>query len=192
VEWVKLQPAFPLMVTDRRTPWNLFSADAWLRIPVWSTPLHRWRTNDDAGDPALHFGADSFAGEKNSVSLRAACDGPTFARLYATDGEKAVFSVRARAVYSRTTAFELAFIQDDGVAWGTVVPLTTDWRTIRIPLRDLHLFTQWDAGFAARAGSHLRLSRLQALNVCFGKWLFRDTANEAHAFEISAINVVAD
>ncbi len=189
VEWVPLQPAFSLTAADEHMPWHLFDAQDWARIPLWSAPLHRWCLVDDDGQPAIHLGVDSFGGAHDSVALRAACDGKSFSELYKTDGENAVFHVRARSVQPQTTGFELAFIQDDGVAWGTVVPLTDEWRTIRIPVRNLRLFTQWDATYAEKARPYLRLSKLQAINVCFGKWLFRETANEPHAFEIADIGV---
>jgi len=101
-----------------------------------------------------------------------------------------VLVVRARAAQPRTTAFELALIENDGVAWGTNIPLTAAWQTHRIPLRKLRLFTQWDRAMADRAGPHLRLSRLATINVCFGKWLYPQAADVPHAFEISTIAVV--
>jgi len=192
VEWVQLEPAFPLNVADGATPWSLFDTDAWLRAPLWAEPLKRWRVSDDEGRPALHLGADTFAGDHGSLSLRATCDGQTFARLWQTDGSNAVLHVRARAACPHTTAFELAFIENGGVPWGTDVHLTTEWQTLHIPLRDLRLFTQWDKAFAAQAGPHLRVSRLQSVNVCFGKWLFREWADEPHAIEIAEIGITAE
>lgn len=192
LEWVRLEKAFPLSAADGALPWGLFDLGAWLRAPVWSTPLRRWRVTDDRGHPAIHLGADTFAGGHDCVSLRVACDGKTFARLWQTDGERAVLHVRARATGPRTTAFELAFNESGGVAWGTVVALTDDWQTYRIPVTRLKLFTQWDKGMTKRAGPHLRLSRLESVNICFGRWLFPEAAAEPHAVEIAEIGVTAE
>jgi hypothetical protein len=189
LERVPLMPALRLEVIGDGGMWSLFDVKAWLRVPLWSVPLRRWGLSGDGGRQAVHLGADRFDGEHQSLSLRVPCDGKTFARLWQTDGENAILMVRARAAQPKTTAFELAFIEKDGVAWGTNVPLTPEWTTRRIPLTDLRLFTQWDKGMTAKAGPHLRLSRLETVNVCFGKWLYPQAAAEPHAFEISEIGI---
>jgi len=192
VEWIKLEPALPLMAADGTTPWSLFDLDAGMRAPDWSHKMRRGRITDEAGHPALHVGVPDFSGEHDSLSLRLACDGKTFANLWQTDGERAVLHIRARAASPHTTGFELALIESDGTPWGTVVPLTTAWQTIRIPVSKLHLFTQWGKEFAAQAGPHLRVSRLTTVNLCFGKWLFPKTANAPHAIEIADIGISAE
>ena len=189
LEWVPLAPALPLKAVDGATRWSLFDVQAWLQAVDWTQELRRWQIRDDEGRPAVHLGADGFAGERDSLSLRLPCDGKTFARLWRTEGENAVLHVRARAACPKTTAFELVLIEDGGASWGTVVPLTREWQTLRIPLGKLLLFKHWDKDMAARAGPHLRLSRLGAVNVCFGKWLFPAAAAEPHAIEIAEIGI---
>ena len=192
LEWVPLMPALPLKSVAGATRWDLFDAKAWLRAADWTHELRRWQIRDNEGQQAVHLGAERFDGERESVSLRVPCDGKTFARLWQTEGADAVLYVRARAACPRTTAFELALIESGGVAWGTVVPVTAEWQTHRIPIGKLRLFTQWDKGMAAQAGPHVRLSHLEALNVCFGKWLFPAAAAEPHAVEIAEIGVKLD
>jgi hypothetical protein len=192
LEWVRLERGFRLTATDGSTPWRLVDADAWLRVNVWPATTRRWRVSDDAGRPAVRLGVETFAGESDCVSARAACDGAAFARLWEADGARAVLQVRVRAASPHTTAFELALIEAGGVPWGTVVPLTTGWRTIRIPVGSLKLFTQWGKEYAALAGPHLRLSRLDQVNVCFGRWLFGENADKPHAVEIAEIGVTAE
>jgi hypothetical protein len=186
VDWVRLEPALPLAVVGGTTPWSLFDAAAWLRAPVWSDAFHRWRVTDDEGRSAVHIGVDGFGGARDCVSLRVPCDAPP---PEGSSGKGAVLLVRARAASPHTTAFELALIESGGVPWGTNVPLTTEWQTIRIPVSSLRLFTQWGSEYAALAGPHLRLSRLESVSVCFGKWLFKDAANEPHAVELAEIGV---
>ncbi|MDR2849374.1 MAG: hypothetical protein LBW77_02370, partial [Verrucomicrobiota bacterium] len=192
LEWVPLLPAYRINVIGDGDTWSLFDQKAWMRVPVWHAPLQRWELTDDEGRPAVHLGAkEGFDGEHASLSLRARCDGQTFARLWQTEGAGAVLVVRARAARPETTAFELAFVETGGAAWGMDVPLTPQWRTLRIPLNKLRLFTQWDKEMAAKAGPHLRLSQVDAVNVCFGKWLYPQTASARHAFEISEIGIEA-
>lgn len=192
VERVALEPALPLAVSDGTTPWSLFDVDACLRASDPTGALRRWRVTDEAGRAGIHLGVDSFSGDHDSAAVRVTCDGKGFAKLWQSDGERAVLHVRARAADPQTTGFELALIEADGVPWGTVVPLTTEWQTIRIPLGKLTLFSQWGKGYAERAGPHLRLSRLEAINICFGKWLFGATADKPHAVEIAEIGVTAE
>jgi len=187
VEWVRLEPALSLTVVDAATPWSLFDADSWLRAPVWFDAFHRWRVTDDRRHAAVHFGVESFGGEHDSVSLRVPCHAPPPAT---EDGARAVLHVRARAACPHTTSFELVLIESGGIPWGMTVPLTSEWQTIRIPVSSLKLFTQWGKEYAAQAGPHLRLSRLETVNVCFGKWLFKEAASEPHAIEIAEIGVV--
>ena len=190
VEWVRLEPALPLTAVDAATPWSLFDAEAWLRAPVWFDTFHRGRVTDGLGHTAVHLGVDSFGGAHESVSLRVPCIAPPPSGVpTADDGGRAVLRVRARAACPRTTAFELVLIESGGVPWGANVPLTAEWQTIRIPVGSLRLFTQWGKEYAALAGPHPRLSRLEAVSVCFGKWLFREAANEPHAIEIAEIGV---
>ena len=187
LEWVPLAPALPLTAVAGTTRWSLFDADAWERKKDGSHELRRWRVTDDRGAQAVHLGADRFDGDRDSVSLRISCDAKTYARLWQTEGRDAVVMVRARAAAPQTTGFELALIESGGVAWGTVVPLTAAWQTVRIPVGKLRLFTQWDKEMASKAGAHVRFSRLEKLSVCFGKWLYPGAAGEPHAFEISGI-----
>ncbi|MDD2600878.1 MAG: cellulase family glycosylhydrolase [Kiritimatiellae bacterium] len=189
LEWVAATPSLRLEAVAATGTWQLFDQAAWLRVPTWTLPLQRWPLRDDQGQAAVHLGAKSFDDEHSSLSLRAPCAASTFAKLWGTDGERSTLIIRARAAAPQTTGFELTFIEHDNVAWGTIVPLTTKWRNIQLPLNNLRLFTHWDQSMAARAGKQLRLSRLEAINLCFGRWLYQDAAAEPHAFEISAISI---
>lgn len=187
IDWVPLVPALPLTAVSGTTRWSLFDAKTWLQVPVWHAPLKRWTFRGREGQTAIHLGAARFDGERDSLSLQVSCDGKTYARLWQTDGADTVLFIRVRAAAPKTTGFELALIESGGAAWGTVVPLTAEWQTVRIPLAKLRLFTQWHKDMASYAGPHLRLSRLDKLNICFGKWLYPAAAGEPHAFEISGI-----
>ena len=191
LQWVELSPSFALTVAEGSTPWELVDVKALLRTVDWTHQMRRWQVWDCEGRQAAHLGTDGFSAERESVSLRMPCEGKAFAKLWQTDGQNAVLTVRARAACPKTTGFELALIESGDVAWGMVVPLTVEWRTIRIPGNTLKLFTQWDKTMTARAGKQVRLSRLETVNLCFGKWLFKDAAAEPHAFEIAGIGIAA-
>lgn len=187
---LRVEPAIPLTAVGASIPWSLFDVNAWLRTPIWSKPIKRWRVSDDRGRAAVHIGADGFDDDFQSLSLRGTCDGATFARLWPRDDAGETLYVYARSAMPDTTAFELALIEEDGVAWGTNVKLTPEWRTILIPVKSLRLFSHWDPQIAERAGEHLRLSRLKQVNLCFGRWLFPAVADRQHAVEISEIGIL--
>ena len=191
VEWVQFKSARPLTAAAESIPWSLFDAEDWLRISTWRKPIKRWRTFDDAGRAAIHMGVDGFSEELDSISLRGICDGKSFSELWKTEGSDAMLHICARAAAPETTAFELAFVESGSVAWGTNVKVTPEWQTIKIPLKKLRLFSHWYPDSVKTAGSHLRLSRLQKLNICFGRWLFPGKADQPHAVEISAIGLTA-
>ena len=191
VEWVQFQSVRPLTASAEFVPWSLFKVGDWLRMPTWSKPVKRWRTFDDAGRSAVHLGADGFNEQLDCISMRGTCDGATFSKLWQTEGADAMLHVCARGTTPETTAFELGFVESGGVAWGTVIKLTSEWQTVRIPVKELRFFSHWYPESVKSAGSHLRLSRLQKINVCFGRWLFPDKADQPHAIEISAIGITS-
>ncbi len=48
-------------------------------------------------------------------------------------GDRTTLRIRARALESSTTAVEIVLLERDGAAWGTNIPLTSEWQDIRIP-----------------------------------------------------------
>ncbi|MDA3925415.1 MAG: hypothetical protein PF904_12025 [Kiritimatiellae bacterium] len=189
VEWVQLRSAWQLVSVGGGIPWSIFDADEWLRSRLWNKKIQRWGTSDDQGRTAVHIGAEGFSDDFESLSMRGTCDGSTLANLWKGADEDAILYVCARAAAPATTSFELALMESGGVTWGTVVKLTPEWRTTRIPIKNLRLFTHWDPEAAQNAGPSLRLSRLQNVNVCFGSWLFPKKSDQPHAMEISAIGI---
>jgi len=189
VEWLQLRSAWPLVSVGGDIPWSIFDADEWLRSRLWNKKIERWGTFDDQGRVAVHIGAEGFSGDFESLTMRGTCDGATLADLWEGADEDVVLHICSRAAAPATTAFELALMESGGVVWGTVVKLTPEWRTTRIPIKELRLFSHWDPETAKNAGPYLRLSRLQNVNVCFGSWLFPEKADQPHAVEISAIGI---
>jgi len=97
--------------------------------------------------------------------------------------------VRARWVESRSSAVQVALIEQDGTPWGADVALTSEWRGVRVPLSKLRYLREWAIGPAGRgsAGDHVRLDRLAAVNLCFGAWLDPQHVSEPHTLEIEEI-----
>ncbi len=96
-----------------------------------------------------------------------------------------------RATQPQTDQMEIALIERDSAAWGTVVPITRQWQPIVVPLDRLRFFGHW-AHPQGRGGDQdgLRLDSLSAVNFCFGAWLYGDRARLPHGVEIQSASLV--
>ncbi|MCX7046188.1 MAG: cellulase family glycosylhydrolase [Candidatus Sumerlaeota bacterium] len=154
---------------------------------------HRSRlvTGMSAGRKALRIEVDKFSLPPSAVSFRCEADDQLEARRDDLSHRQTLL-VRARAATSATKAIEIVLIERDNSPWGTNVPLTTDWKDIRVPLSTLRYFTHWVNADDTRLGktpASLRPENLSAVNVCFGAWLFPGHTDEPHGIEIESITL---
>ena len=93
--------------------------------------------------------------------------------------------LRARAGEASTTKVEVVLVEEDGAAWGCVVPLTPEWQDARIPWETLRFFSHWTVPpNRGQKGDRFHPEHLAAVNFCFGAWLFPEQAGEPHAIEV--------
>lgn len=106
------------------------------------------------------------------------------------DGYKDIL-IKIRACEPITTAVEIVFQEADGTPWGVTPHLTTQWQTIRIPVKSLQLFTWWHITPAGRGGigDYCHLDRLSSIIINQGKWLYPQYADVSHAVEIASIQL---
>lgn len=110
--------------------------------------------------------------------------------------------LRARAGKPDTTSFAINLIETDGTAWAAIVPLTANWRQIRIPLAELKLVKSamipqgwpevnpyWQPTPAGRGGKKdkLKIDNLQAVQITFGARLMPERVDRPHAIEVESI-----
>jgi len=97
----------------------------------------------------------------------------------------------ARGGQPNTTAVEIVLLEEDGTPWGINLPLTTEWRQTRLALGDLKHWSHWKTGARNRGGEGDRLDpgRLDAVNLCFGAWLYGEHRDEAHIVDIELIGL---
>lgn len=102
--------------------------------------------------------------------------------------------ITARALQPQTNACEIVFIERDGLPWGRKrIPLTTQWQDITIPIGELDLFSHWNKHYKPRRpGDHLNPANIGAIAITFGKFLYGDTFDMPHAFEIKSIRAKFD
>ncbi|MBC7288715.1 MAG: hypothetical protein H5T86_11895 [Armatimonadetes bacterium] len=198
---ITLKPAGPrrirLFAADGVLP--LVAADGVAEASGWQGPRVpgiSLTAGAAPGRKAVRLTGGPFGPEPDCVSIRYWLGGAftprqveQWRRILRTCDEAVV---SARAGQPHTTAVEIVFIEEDGAPWGTVVDLTDEWRTARIPLSKLKFFSHWGSAPEGRGGPGdcLRPENLSAVNICFGAWLFPDHREELHAVEIEAIGLL--
>jgi hypothetical protein len=96
--------------------------------------------------------------------------------------------LRVRAGEPGTSAVEVVLLEADGAPWGCNVPLTGSWQEVTVPCDRFRYFSHWQApAERGRPGDRLQPVRLEAINFCFGAWLFPERAAERHAVEIEGV-----
>ena len=144
----------------------------------------------EPGRRATRLGVVAFGPEPSAASFRNEVSEELDPRREDLAGRRTL-CLRVRSRETATTAAEVVLIERDGAAWGTNVPLATDWREVRVPLGSLRCFAHWEGVPAGRGGrdDRLRPDNLAAVNVCFGAWLYPGHAAEPHTIEIERITI---
>lgn len=97
--------------------------------------------------------------------------------------------VRVRATTPETTAFELRLRFQKGRIWGTHVPLSTEWREVRLPYDKLHYFSHYANMPKLEPGETPDARLLEGVDLLFGRWLCTDTVDRAHGFEVEYVRI---
>ena len=138
---------------------------------------------------ALEAGPNAFAGKPDCRSWRFPVSRKAIARKFPQAGAGKELVVRARATCPDTKAVEVTLIHADGKVWGIQLPLGPEWRDIRVPLPELHYFKHWGGVPPLEPGDAPDARRLQAIGLCYGKWLCQSTLDREHGFEISSVRI---
>lgn len=102
-----------------------------------------------------------------------------------------ILHLRARAGEPATRAIEVVLSEADGTPWGATPEISTEWQDIRIPLRDLRFFAHWNSAPENRgdANDACRVGNLAMLRTTYGAWLYPDTVDEPHSFEVEFVRL---
>jgi hypothetical protein len=141
----------------------------------------------DSGTRAARISVDSFGPPPASVSCRMPV--PLHVREWIDPGSCTAVVLTARSGQAATDCVELVLLERDGAPWGVNrVPLSRDWARVRIPLSAFRFFDHWHHP-PGRGGPRDRLDvrEIDAVNLCFGAWLFGDDADRPHAVEIQDV-----
>jgi len=153
----------------------------------------------EPGRLALRADVQDFAPSPHHFAVRTFLPESQRTRLGDADPEGGTLRVRARTADRSNDRLEIALVETDGAAWGTVIKLADEWKEYRIPLSDLRpvalaLLPRPYPQFlpyllekeSGREGP--RISHLDGLQFSVSRGLFEGTAAEgAHGFEIERV-----
>ncbi len=156
---------------------------------AWYPASRSCQVFDDRGRPAFHIETDGFVGKNrpDSISWKVRCDGERLAAQFPETRTDTAIILHARACDPETTQLEVVLVNRDNTPWGTVIPLTTEWQDIRIPLDRLTFFRHWK--MIGNPGLPADLKNTIRFQFCYGRWLYPETADRQHSLEISAIHL---
>jgi len=178
-----------LTVIANNQPWPLLDPKKAILAPLGNAGLER-RPGLDPGTnlPTLTFRVKGFSDTFDCAFERFyVIAPPPPSRPWPLDATCVIF--RARALHPATTAFEFVLMQSDGLPFGTNIPLTADWKDYRIPLRSFRYFAHWLPLPPGAPAPTPDPTRIDQLNLCFGRWLFPNHTADPHGFEIGAIAI---
>ena len=178
--------SFPLKLCSRPDDWEFLDMASAVKSVFRAPPgVRRDLVRDSTGHKVLKFSAEAgaFSDERDFAKLRTACDSRSFRRLFADAGSGKFVTFRARAMDDFTPTAEIVFMQNDGGCWGANIPLTKEWRDIRIPTSEFKPY--W--GTKRGDGTAPNMGDVAFVSISFGRWLYVDTLDKPHGFEISSI-----
>ena len=142
-----------------------------------------WRL--DALAKTNWIGASTFAVEPN-VSLRFGVASDVFADRFpsAARDDSAAFSIRLKADEQATRSVEVMFTTDEGVSYVRVVPVSTEWRTLRLPLRSFGV-AGWSANKKPKRSP--TISSVREMGFTMGRWLYPESEDSPHGIRFDWI-----
>ena len=179
-------PCLKMTVVGQQQPWPIFDPEYAATLATWHAPMRRGLTHDSDGHAVFYLAVDRFEDSKASVGLRIRT--PRNYPVSRAGSADRHLVIRLRAQQPETTAMELVLIEKNNAPYGRTIPVTSEWKTVRIPLRDFRFFSHWNPDVASHAPC-VNPSEIAAINLCIGAWLFPNTFAQPHGFEISHIEI---
>ena len=179
--------AFPIRLCAKPDEWEFFDVAKALKVRTGGWPeVKKSESRDPEGRPAVCLSAvDGAFIKRDYAGLRFDCDDEGIRNIFGATGPGKTVVFRARATDAFTKRVEVVFIGRDGGNWGVDLPLTPEWQTIRVPVAKLRPYWQTRRG----DGTQPDMSQVQGISTGYGRWLYSDTLDKPHGYEISSIKV---
>jgi hypothetical protein len=182
--------AWRVPVHGAEDPFVIFAPAEPIRGISTDLPYRQWIAPGSQPDTtAWHMEVERFGPPPNCIGVRA-----DISDLIATRQPAATqydtLRIRARATDPATTAVEIVLSEKDGAPWGFSPKLTTEWSDIVVPLSDLRYFAHWaQPDNRGGEGDRCHPENLAGVHITFGAWLYPDTYDQRHGFEVESMRL---
>ena len=176
-----------LHLVDRPDDWNYLDAVLAVAATPEGRAVSRELVFDDGGCRAVRVSCDGF-GEKEWSVLQFRCSQSDYETFFPSAPTGTTVVVRARAATPSTESFDLVLVEPDLKSWRYHVPLSAEWRDVRLSADSGIYCGDWPWVPKLRPGVKPDVRRLACMRLEFGTALYRDPASRK-TFEVSSVRV---
>jgi hypothetical protein len=176
-----------LSLVDRPDDWNYLDAVRAAAAEAEGRTLSRELVADDGGCRAVRVSCDGF-GEKEWSVLQFRCSQSDYETFFPSAPTGSTVVIRARAATPSTGSFDIVLVEPDLKSWRYHVPLSAEWRDVRLPADSGIYCGDWPWVPKLRPGVKPDVRRLACMRLEFGTSLYSDPASRK-AFEVSSVRV---
>lgn len=135
--------------------------------------------------------AGEFAKPNTARTLSLSVPRKRIAQRFPNAGAGEAVVMRIRATDDATKCLELSLLQRDGKVWGkSRVPLTREWKELRIPFSAMPYFKHYANMPPLKEGETLDARKVTCVRLMYGNWISDGTADKTHGFEVSSLRIV--
>ncbi|MBQ3290526.1 MAG: hypothetical protein IJH50_14080 [Kiritimatiellae bacterium] len=176
-----------LGLVDCPDDWNYLDAVRAAAAEPEGHAVSRELVADDGGCRAVRVSCDGF-GEKEWSVLQFRCSQSDYETFFPSAPTGATVVVRARAVTPSTGSFDLVLVEPDLKSWRYHVPLSAEWRDVRLSASSGIYCGDWPWVPKLLPGVKPDVRRLACMRIEFGTSLYCDPASRK-SFEVSSVRV---
>jgi hypothetical protein len=167
--------------------WNYLDAELAASTRPEGRAVRRELVADDRGFRAVRVSCDGF-GEKEWTTLQFRSNSADYRTFFPSAPTGSTVVVRARAATPSTTTMDIVLVEPDLKSWRYHVPLSAEWRDIRIPADSGIYCGDWPWVPKLKPNTKPDVRRLACMRLEFGTALYDDPTSQK-AFEISSVSV---
>ena len=165
--------------------WNFF--DPMQAVHAYVKGAKISRESDPDGNLAVAMRLPNLTSANAISQISSGCDDFAFVEKFPLSSVSAGFIVvRARACEPATTKMEMVVRDNHGYAWVYNIPLSTEWRDIRIPASKFRYYRHAN-GRKPPDGMGLDIGKAIEIRFGIGEWLFPTSVTKPHGIAVSIV-----
>ena len=176
-----------LNLVDRPDDWNYLDVALAAAASPEGRAVLRELVADDCGCRAVRVSCDGF-GEREWSVLQFRCSQSDYESFFPSAPTGSTVIVRARAATPSTESFDLVLVEPDLKSWRYHVPLSAEWRDVRLSADSGIYCGDWPWVPKLLPGVKPDVRRLACMRLEFGTSLYCDPASRK-TFEVSSVRV---